>query len=355
MQVQGLLKKRSEKPNIAESSSDEERKNQNDKSNLPLNKTTLEENNFGLLDRPKTHIKTLKKDKKKKIINESTIINISDLAPINSERIKITHNIKSEKKRLDNSFEDYFFCEIVDDESFQKFLIYSQNYISNRLNDKIQRLYSSLRRQITESIQHGLKDIHLHTDLINKVISRSVEQEPEKKGVFQKMCKCFSKPKMKNHLIEYHNMPEVSMNIENEINNFGIELRNEFSDKKIEEICVLPHNETEEFTQEKAKKFLHKKAIEERLREEVENYSKYFNIDIIIEKQENTLKSQAKKIEKLNETKELNVCIICMEHQRNIMFYPCFHVIVCEDCSKNKVKDICPECKKKIQSKTVIS
>ena len=67
------------------------------------------------------------------------------------------------------------------------------------------------------------------------------------------------------------------------------------------------------------------------------------------------MKSQAKKIEKLNETKELNVCIICMEHQRNIMFYPCFHVIVCEDCSKNKVKDICPECKKKIQSKTVIS
>ena len=57
MQVQGLLKKRSEKPNIAESSSDEERKNQNDKSNLPLNKTILEENNFGLLDRPKTHIK----------------------------------------------------------------------------------------------------------------------------------------------------------------------------------------------------------------------------------------------------------------------------------------------------------
>ena len=355
MQVQGLLKKRSEKPNIEESSSDEERKNQNDKSNLPLNNILLEVSNFGL-ERPKTHIKTIiKKDpkKKKNLINESTII--KNLAPINSERIKITHNIKSEKKRLDNSFEDYFFCEIVDDESFQQFLLFSQNYISNRLNDKIQRLYSSLRRQITEIIQHNLKDIHLHIDLINKVISRSVEEEPEKKGVFQKMCKCFSKPKMKNHLIEYHNMPEVSINIENEINNFGSELKSDFSDKKIEEICVFPLDENNNFTLEKAKKFLLKKNIEERLREEVENYSKYFNIDVIIEKQENTLKSQAKKIEKLNETKELNVCIICMEHQRNIMFYPCFHVIVCEACSKNNVKDVCPECKKKIQSKTVIS
>ena len=43
----------------------------------------------------------------------------------------------SSSSSASNPNQDYFFCEIVDDESFQKFLIYSQNYISNRLKNRI--------------------------------------------------------------------------------------------------------------------------------------------------------------------------------------------------------------------------
>ena len=98
-----------------------------------------------------------------------------------------------------------------------------------------------------------------------------------------------------------------------------------------------------------------KPAIEERLREEVEYYSKYFKIENIIEKQKNTLKTQEEKKKKINEIRELNMCIICMEFQRNIMFSPCNHLICCEKCANENVKDECPECKKKIEDKIDIN
>jgi hypothetical protein len=109
----------------------------------------------------------------------------------------------------------------------------------------------------------------------------------------------------------------------------------------------------EEFAKEKAKVFFNKKGMKERLRLEVERYSKYFNIERIIEKQENTLQSQTKKMNKLNDIKELNECIICMDKQRNIIFFPCNHLICCEECGYSKVLGECPECKMTIESKTI--
>ena len=129
------------------------------------------------------------------------------------------------------------------------------------------------------------------------------------------------------------------------------ELKNNYDEKSMEKLCPTPLEESKKFCDEKAKLFLEKKGIEERLREEVEFYSKYFKIESIIEKQKNTLKSQEEKKKKISEIRELNVCIICMEFQRNIMFTPCYHLSCCEKCAETVVKDECPECKKKIEDK----
>ena len=70
------------------------------------------------------------------------------------------------------------------------------------------------------------------------------------------------------------------------------ELKNNYDEKSMEKLCPTPLEESKKFCDEKAKLFLEKKGIEERLREEVEFYSKYFKIESIIEKQKNTLQFQ---------------------------------------------------------------
>ena len=114
--------------------------------------------------------------------------------------------------------------------------------------------------------------------------------------------KLFLQVKPKNRLIEYHNMQNLSYEIENQIINFITDLKeNKFNEKVVEEITVLPSNETENLCKEKSNKFLHEKAVEKRLREKIENFSKYFNIENILEKQKKYI--QNKKMLKLMKLK----------------------------------------------------
>jgi uncharacterized membrane protein YkvA (DUF1232 family) len=61
-----------------------------------------------------------------------------------------------------------------------------------------------------------------------------------------------------------------------------------------------------------------------------------------------------KVIEKLIKEKEelldQNLCIICLENKRNIIFDDCSHMIVCDFCS-DKINNICPCCRKLIKIK----
>ena len=227
----------------------------------------------------------------KKEIIETTIL---------SNRFKFDEDLnKNPPKKLDNSFEDYWLNAIVDEDSFQKF----------------------------------------------------VTQLNKEKGCFEGLCKCFMKKIKKNKLTRNYDLRNDSLKITLGLAGLIEELKNNFDEKAIETLCPTPLDESKKFCDEKAKIFLEKKGMEERLREEVEYYSKYFKIDSIIEKQKNTLKLQEEKKKKINEIRELNVCIICMEFQRNIMFTPCYHLSCCEKCATDVVKDECPECKKKIEDK----
>ena len=73
------------------------------------------------------------------------------------------------------------FYEIIDDYSFELFMNFSQNYIAKRLNDKINRLYLSISRQITESFKNNFRDFnHPHNELINKVKNKTLSKPVEK-------------------------------------------------------------------------------------------------------------------------------------------------------------------------------
>ena len=267
--------------------------------------------------------KDVNKNIRGKEIPETTIL---------SNRFKFDENdYKNQPKKLDNSFEDYWLNAIVDEDTFQKFKNMVLEYISKRLFDKTNKLYINLRKQLSDTISKDLNHIHLYYDMIKKIENQYVEELNKEKGCFDEIFKCFSKKKKKNKLTRNYNLRNDSVKITLGLTGLIDELKNNFD--------------------EKAKIFLEKKGMEERLREEVEYYSKFFKIDSIIEKQKNTLKSQEDKKKKLNEVRELNVCIICMEFQRNIMFTPCFHLSCCEKCAVEAVKDKCPSCNKKIEDK----
>lgn len=95
--------------------------------------------------------------------------------------------------------------------------------------------------------------------------------------------------------------------------------------------------------------------LDERLKDEVDKYSNYFNIEKILKKQSSKLKTQNKKIEQQEDAKTAIECIICIENVRNTVFYPCMHLITCEECGFGKIKLDCPQCHQKIDKKVVVS
>ena len=339
------------KPKLEDSSSDEEKpqkkyNNPNISSEILLNPESKSAFKPGTLVKPIVRNRFVSKKDVTKNVNKFKEVTETT---INSSRFNfVTDN---PQKKLDNSYEDYWLYEIVDEESFNKFKQLVIEYISRRLFDKTNKLYINLRKQISETIAKDLNKIHLYYDLIKKVEKNHSNNQIEEKSCFESLCKCFVKKKKKNKLLRNYNLQSNSIKITNDLSYLIDEIKNNFDEKAIERIFPTPTEETKTFCDEKAKKFLDKPAIEERLREEVEYYSKYFKIESIIEKQKNTLKTQEEKKKKINEIRELNVCIICMEFQRNIMFYPCNHLICCEKCANEKVNDECPECKKKIEDK----
>lgn len=91
--------------------------------------------------------------------------------------------------------------------------------------------------------------------------------------------------------------------------------------------------------------------MNEKLKDEVDRYWEYFNIRKILSKQSNKIKAQKVKLNALEDSRMQNECIICMENERNVIFYPCLHLICCEICAFGKLGNDCPECQGKIENK----
>lgn len=94
--------------------------------------------------------------------------------------------------------------------------------------------------------------------------------------------------------------------------------------------------------------------LDKKVKEEVEKYSNFFNIEKYVNKQN----LQIKKLNKKIITQEDNVisteCIICMENERNVVFLPCMHLITCKKCGFDLIKKDCPKCSSIIEKREVI-
>ena len=125
---------------------------------------------------------------------------------------------------------------------------------------------------------------------------------------------------------------------------------------KLSELLDLKNikNEFTGLLEEKYSLLYKEKDFEKVLKKEVDSFSEFFNIDSIIAKQEERLKLQEQKMNQLEEFRVLNECIICMENSRNVAFLPCKHFICCDECSFGKIKEECPQCNGKIETKRII-
>jgi ribosomal protein L14E/L6E/L27E len=85
------------------------------------------------------------------------------------------------------------------------------------------------------------------------------------------------------------------------------------------------------------------KKIEDLLKLTSDKFSEYFNIERILQNQEEKLKNDLAALENLKSKKYLNLCKLCFSRDRNTIFYPCLHFVCCDKCSFN-CNDTCLEC-----------
>lgn len=69
-----------------------------------------------------------------------------------------------------------------------------------------------------------------------------------------------------------------------------------------------------------------------------------------VKKKKNKNKNKKNRIQQLKDSVN---CIICRENKRDILFTPCNHICICEECSNKKI-DNCIICKSVIQNKNKV-
>jgi hypothetical protein len=169
---------------------------------------------------------------------------------------------------------------------------------------------------------------------------------------------CFKKTKEKKSLSIKYDLSDESLEMKNNLSNFK---KFKISYFKNEENFRKAFNLDEfkiKLEQELVKKLasiIDKKEIVDKLNDEVDKYSPLFNVNKIISKQERKIKRQNKKLNAIDDSKTLDECIICMENERSVIFYPCLHFVCCSSCGISKIQIECPSCLSKIENKQVIN
>ena len=100
-----------------------------------------------------------------------------------------------------------------------------------------------------------------------------------------------------------------------------------------------------------------------------EKYKEHFNIqhnakvfqatNRLLKQKEKTISDLQKKIvENGKYTKQLeesvektSLCTICVEERRNLIFFPCMHIVACTKCGKHQTITRCPICRMNITEK----
>ena len=319
---------------------------------------------------------------------------------------------KLRRKNLDNSVDDYMCFEYVDQKGYEQFKDIAKSFIIKKLKNKTNEIVEWYKHEMIDCFEKAI--IELESKEINEVYqylegrhnlkdskeykkSNTINKK-DTKSIFNIFKCCSSNKENKIKIIKDYNMQENALILKNIIENIKSDLVNIIDSYKED----MSNNTTNTYLNKNNNKELNKNSknnlnykinksiytnskklnefldinylveylnsnIEEKynllyndqdmdnfLKEEVDKYSEFFNIDHIIEKQENRIKMQTAKLNQLEEFKVLNECIICMDNERNVAFLPCLHFICCETCAFSLIKTECPQCHGCIETKKII-
>lgn len=270
----------------------------------------------------------------------------------NDSNEKDNEILTSKKKRLLNEKNNFCLLKPIDDECKINFILKSKNYFNVIVHNKLNRVINNIRSNVNEIIISHLKEIPLYKELIKYLLDN---QHKEKASCWVGLLCLFGCKKNPKKLSQRHNMSKNSELIYNEYRSFILNLSEEYSNLKIKE-KINPNIEKEERIIKDKINYLfsstsHKEnpLFDAFIGKKIDNFFVYLYIDTILAKQKEKIKAQREKIKEIQEILSDNSCIICMDHQRSIVFMPCMHLICCKKCSLKNVKGECPECKAKIE------
>jgi len=169
---------------------------------------------------------------------------------------------------------------------------------------------------------------------------------------------CFKKIKEKKSLSNKYDLSDESLEMKNIFSKFKKFKISYFKDEENFRKAFNLDQFKIKLEQELVKKLasiIDKKEIIDKLNDEVDQYSSLFNINKMISRQERKIKRQNKKLNSFDDSKTLDECIICMENERSVIFYPCLHFVCCSSCGISKIQIDCPSCLSKIENKQVIN
>ena len=212
------------------------------------------------------------------------------------------------------------------------------------------KFYQNIKSSLNTIIEKSLNLIKLtclKTEILKIENERGERESTDNCCVFT----CFQNKKRK---LEY------SYNFESHVNNLlkclseiNLDYKNILNDDKLLFESDFNYHKTN-YDQNIINKTLADSRVIVRLKDEVDNYAELFNINKIIEKQDIKLKIQKKKIDIIDEYQTQSECIICMENERNVLFFPCLHLISCGVCAFTKICDLCPNCHRKIEKREYV-
>ena len=70
----------------------------------------------------------------------------------------------------------------------------------------------------------------------------------------------------------------------------------------------------------------------------------------VIEKLQHEIKDLKKALHNSEKEKDVSTCVLCFTHQRNVLFRPCNHLVICDNCSGETNFTECIICKSVIES-----
>jgi hypothetical protein len=229
----------------------------------------------------------------------------------------------------------------VDPNKYLEFKSYFESYFQKVIEDKCLRLFEFIQRKtekikikIINNIKNNDRDIffEVHQIDIPRIKRRSMLCELN-------FFNCFNKKKQNKQIQTIINFETFKKEFDSLIDSIGNTPLNISSPLLVYELYLSKLSN------------MYSNNLESKLKDLVDNFYMYFNIDQIVIKQKGEIFKQRLKIESLDELKESTTCIVCYENERNVVFYPCKHLLCCSACIVRE----CPNCNSIIGEKLIIS